>query len=150
MGVWDDAPGSGHALALLPLRVKISYALPRFAIRAAYVIIQVYGQLYYMQLGAKLRFMTFYTAIGRALDVITDPAMGWITDRTRTRFGRRKPFLLLGMLLYTGALGGLFHPPETSDAEMLTHWYGCFYCLFFCDGHICQCSLLRVRHGANL
>lgn len=131
MGLSDADPASSIDLPLLPLRIKISYALPRFAIRAAYLIIQVYGQLYYMQLGAKLRFMAFYTAIGRALDVITDPAMGWVTDSTRTSCGRRKPYLLLGMFLYTAAFGGLFHPPETSDANVLTHWYGCFYCLFF-------------------
>ena len=30
---------------------------------------QLYATLYYMQLGAKLRFMAFYMAIGRGLDV---------------------------------------------------------------------------------
>eukprot|EP00929_Paragymnodinium_shiwhaense_P101441 TRINITY_DN64533_c0_g1_i2.p1 TRINITY_DN64533_c0_g1~~TRINITY_DN64533_c0_g1_i2.p1 ORF type:complete len:702 (-),score=53.32 TRINITY_DN64533_c0_g1_i2:146-2251(-) len=119
------------ASSRLKLSVKFSYALPRFTIRAAYVIIQVYGQLYYMQLGAKLRFMAFYNAVGRALDVITDPAMGWITDSTRTSCGRRKPYLLTGFFVYTAVLGALFHPPETGDADFVTHWYGCCYCLFF-------------------
>merc|ERR1719487_1348001 len=100
-----DGTENAGLLEPLRLKLKLSYAMPRFTIRAAYVIIQVYGQLYYMQLGAKLRFMAFYTAIGRALDVITDPAMGWITDSTRTVFGRRKPYLFMGMFLYTGTLG---------------------------------------------
>jgi sugar (glycoside-pentoside-hexuronide) transporter len=33
--------------------------------------------------------------IGRAWDGITDPFMGIISDRTRTRFGRRRPYFLI-------------------------------------------------------
>eukprot|EP00928_Gymnodinium_smaydae_P070248 TRINITY_DN54133_c0_g1_i1.p1 TRINITY_DN54133_c0_g1~~TRINITY_DN54133_c0_g1_i1.p1 ORF type:complete len:831 (+),score=171.70 TRINITY_DN54133_c0_g1_i1:76-2568(+) len=130
----DDCAASAaprdRSAPVLPLRIKMAYAQPRFTIRAATVIIQVYGQLYYMQLGAKLRFMAFYTAIGRALDVITDPAMGWLTDSTRSRLGRRKPYLIFGMFFYMLILGGLFHPPRASS-DALTHWYGVCYCLFF-------------------
>lgn len=41
----------------------------------------------------------------RIADALLDPLMGWITDRTRTRFGRRRPYLLLGAVLC-----GLFLP----------------------------------------
>jgi oligogalacturonide transporter len=34
--------------------------------------------------------------IGNALDAVTDPAMGIITDNTRSRFGRRRPYFLIG------------------------------------------------------
>ena len=34
--------------------------------------------------------------IGNVLDALTDPAMGVITDNTRTKFGRRRPYILLG------------------------------------------------------
>ena len=32
-------------------------------------------------------------ALGRVWDGINDPITGWLSDRTRTRFGRRRPFL---------------------------------------------------------
>jgi len=35
-------------------------------------------------------------AIAQMWDAVTDPAMGRITDRTRTKWGRRRPFLLFG------------------------------------------------------
>merc|ERR1719253_466544 len=88
--------------------VKIAYALPRFTIRAGYIIMQLYATLYYMQLGAKRRFMAFYMAIGRGLDVLTDPTMGWVTDQTRTRIGRRKPYMAVGMVAYPVVFGFLF------------------------------------------
>ncbi|MBK1878063.1 MFS transporter [Pelagicoccus mobilis] len=51
------------------------------------------------------------TLIGTALmlrlgwDAITDPLFGWWSDNTRTRYGRRRPFILVGSIL-----SGLFFP----------------------------------------
>ena len=39
--------------------------------------------------------------IGRVWDAITDPLMGAISDATRTRWGRRRPYLLFGSLSYS-------------------------------------------------
>lgn len=36
---------------------------------------------------------------GRIIDAFSDPLMGWITDRTNTRWGRRRPYLLLGAIV---------------------------------------------------
>lgn len=35
----------------------------------------------------------------RVLDAVLDPGMGYLSDRTRTRWGRRRPYLLLGAIL---------------------------------------------------
>ena len=37
--------------------------------------------------------------ISKGWDAVSDPIMGIISDRTRTRFGRRRPYFLLGILL---------------------------------------------------
>jgi GPH family glycoside/pentoside/hexuronide:cation symporter len=38
-------------------------------------------------------------AIPRLLDALTDPIMGYISDNTRSRWGRRKPYILLGSVI---------------------------------------------------
>lgn len=40
----------------------------------------------------------------RIVDAFSDPAMGWITDHTRTRWGRRRPYLLLGAIVCGASL----------------------------------------------
>ncbi|MBK1877816.1 MFS transporter [Pelagicoccus mobilis] len=37
--------------------------------------------------------------ISRLVDAVTDPLFGWLTDNARTRWGRRRPFILVGSIL---------------------------------------------------
>ncbi|MDE0286166.1 MAG: MFS transporter, partial [Gammaproteobacteria bacterium] len=55
----------------------------------------------YIYLGAKI------------YDAVTDPVMGVISDHTRSRWGRRRPYLLIGGLVSAIAFYGLFHAPDT-------------------------------------
>lgn len=48
----------------------------------------------------------------KVYDMFTDPLMGWISDRTRSRIGRRRPYLLLGAVLCPVAMLMLFAPTE--------------------------------------
>ena len=38
-------------------------------------------------------------AIPRILDALTDPIMGYVSDHTRSRYGRRRPYILIGAIL---------------------------------------------------
>jgi GPH family glycoside/pentoside/hexuronide:cation symporter len=55
--------------------------------------------------------------IPRLWDAITDPFMGAISDRTRSRMGRRRPFLLVGSLLF-GLTFWLVLSPSTAQSEL--------------------------------
>jgi len=49
--------------------------------------------------------------IPRLVDVVTDPIMGVISDRTRSRMGRRRPYLLWGALTFGVSFFLLFAMP---------------------------------------
>ncbi len=70
-----------------------------------------------------LSFMTNYLAISAGVagllmglskiyDGITDPIMGVITDRTHTKIGRRRPFLLIGSFLLAVSMVLMFNVPD--------------------------------------
>lgn len=61
--------------------------------------------------------------LAKLLDAFTDPLMGALADRTRTRWGRYRPYLLWGALPFglTGAL--IFAAPEMSKQALLIWAY---------------------------
>lgn len=52
--------------------------------------------------------------ISKAWDAITDPIMGVISDRTRTRFGRRRPYFLAGIVLIFLSFLAMWYPIDFS------------------------------------
>ncbi len=58
----------------------------------------------------------------RLLDTFTDPLIGELSDRTRTRLGRRRPWVLAGTPLVAIGMWVLFHPPAGSTALTLFVW----------------------------
>jgi len=71
-------------------------------------------------------------AIARAFDAITDPVMGWVTDHTRTRWGRRRPWIPLGVPLCALCYWMMFIPPPSLSAEGgAVLWIGAAYCLYY-------------------
>lgn len=59
---------------------------------------------------------------GRAVDAIADPLVGYFSDRSRSRFGRRLPFIALGAPFLALALILMFHPP-IADTSVLNAIY---------------------------
>lgn len=52
-------------------------------------------------------------ALPRLWDAFTDPAMGLISDNTHSRFGRRRPYIVIGALLMAAAFGAIWMVPPT-------------------------------------
>jgi Na+/melibiose symporter-like transporter len=89
------------------------------------------NRYYYESIGAKLTYIAAYVAIARSFDVITDPAMGWLTDNTHSKFGRRKPYMAIGTVFYNACLLLLLSPPKRLSATGASHWFGFTYTAFF-------------------
>jgi GPH family glycoside/pentoside/hexuronide:cation symporter len=53
---------------------------------------------------------------GKIIDVVTDPPVGSLSDRTQSRFGRRRPWLLGSSLVCGAVFALLFNVPELGIA----------------------------------
>jgi len=115
----------------LSLWMKVTYSAPTLSTLPVTVLLAIYLNSFYESLGVGLAYISFYIALARSFDVVSDPAMSYITDSTRSQFGRRRPYMLLGCLPYAGLLWGLLHPPVYWLGTALPTWFGTFYILFF-------------------
>ncbi len=102
------------------------YALPGIALGLPTVPIIVYLPTYYAQtLGLGLTVAGGALFAARLFDVITDPLIGFVSDRLPARWspwGRRKPLILLGAPLAGLALVQLLDPPAGAGVGHLVAW----------------------------
>ena len=67
--------------------------------------------------------------IGRIWDAVTDPAVGVLSDRTRSRWGRRRPYLLFGALPLALAMILMFSVPSFIESQAGLFWWALLsYC----------------------
>ncbi len=116
----------------LPLRVKLAYGAPSFAGAGMAIPIVIHLTIFYSdEVLIPLGFIALVKALARAFDALTDPLMGWVTDRTRTRWGRRRPWILLGAPLAGLAFVALFAPPASLTPGGAAVWFAMSYVLYY-------------------
>lgn len=120
------------AASRLSFPVKIAYGAPAFAGAAMAIPIGVLMPQFYSDVVlAPLGMIALATAVARAFDALTDPVVGWLSDRTRSRWGRRKPWIAVGTPLAAVCFWLLFVPPESLDPGSAVLWFGTTFALFF-------------------
>ena len=62
--------------------------------------------------------------VPRIWNVIADPIVGIVSDRTRSRFGRRRPYLLGGALFWGVCFAALFNLPPGRSPALDILWFG--------------------------
>lgn len=72
-----------------------------------------YMYFYVDKLGLSTRYYSYAMLIYGIWNAINDPLMGIISDKTKSRWGRRKPYMMFGALPLGLSLIFLFSPPES-------------------------------------
>jgi GPH family glycoside/pentoside/hexuronide:cation symporter len=84
-----------------------------------------FAMLYYTDaLGLRHSEAGIAMAVAVFWDAITDPVMGHITDNTKSRFGRRHPYILFGGLAVIATYVFLWYVPTAFKSDAVTlFWY---------------------------
>ncbi|MGE4489922.1 MAG: MFS transporter [Kiritimatiellales bacterium] len=78
--------------------------------------------IYNLGLGVDPRFLGWALGLPRIWDALSDPLMGNISDNTHSRWGRRRPFILIGAILCAVIFGLIWSPPVGWSASSIG-WY---------------------------
>ncbi|MES3029951.1 MAG: MFS transporter [Pseudomonadota bacterium] len=110
------------------LAVFASLAIP---LAGAGLPLAVYLPPYYAQeVGLGLGMVGAVFMLSRIFDAFTDPLVGALSDRSRSRFGRRKPWIAAGAPLFALSTAAIFAPGlfgVTPGAVWLSVWLIVFY-----------------------
>ena len=118
--------------ARLPLREKISYGIGDFGFNLYWANISAFLLIFYTDvMGLAAGAVGTMMLVTKLADAVADPFMGAIADRTRTRWGRFRPYLLFAAvpLAITGVL--TWTVPDLEGGGRLLWAYATFTLMMF-------------------
>jgi len=109
----------------LPFGVKLSFGIGAIGEAVFLSISNTFIMIYYNQvIGMSASLVGFALMLALIADAITDPVVGLLSDRQRSRLGRRHPFLWAAPVPMALALYAVFNPPQlvTQYTPVLFVW----------------------------
>ena len=143
----SDTQATDH----VAFRTKFSFGLGASADNAINWIFNVLAFFYYQQiLGLSGALAGTAVAIAICADAVTDPLVGSISDRFRSKYGRRHPFLFFAPIPLAISIFLIFNPPESFvESQMaMFAWFTVFTVLLRTFQTIFAIPLLAM--GAEL
>ena len=122
-----------------------AYASPATPISAIGVPLVAYLPAYYAsEIGMALSVVGTIFLVVRLADIALDPFIGSFMDRSRSKWGRFRPWLVGGTLPMALASVMLFNPPESAGLGYLTFWLSLAYLAYS------VCYLAHMSWGMSL
>ena len=98
----------------------IAFSIAGLAIGGVQTAVVLYLPAFYAQrFGMPLTVIGTIFMICRLLNAFSDPVIGALSDRTHTRFGQRKPWVIGGGILLLAAIFATYMPPASANALYL-------------------------------
>ena len=115
----------------LSLKEKISYGLGAVGKDMVYMLSATYILYYYQDiLGVPPFIMGTILMVARVFDAFNDPIMGVIVAKTKTRWGKFRPWLLIGTILNAFILYFMFAAPPALNGSGLVVYAAATYILW--------------------
>ena len=127
----ENASAAQTVKSKLPLRVKLGFGIGDLGGNLFFTAMGFYT-LYYLTdvVGIASALAGAAILLGKFWDAVTDPMVGFISDRTRSRFGRRRPYFLFGALPLLLASWYFFSAPDFAGNQTLGFlWVTVVLCL---------------------
>jgi sugar (glycoside-pentoside-hexuronide) transporter len=123
-------PGAAGAEAL-PTSTKLVYALGDHTVNLALSsLLFLYPWFLTDQIGMRAGLAGLVPLIGRIVDAISDPLMGRVSDATRLRAGRRRPYFLIGMIPFGVLFAALWADRSGAGEWAQLGYYAGVYAVF--------------------
>ena len=107
----------------IPFHLKVVYGLGAFVNNTLADAIGRMMIVLNLGLGMNPALVGLLGALPRLTDAITDPLMGYISDNTRSRWGRRRPYMFVGAISVAIVFTLLWQLPEGKSEN----WYFVFF-----------------------
>ena len=117
----------GSEVEQLRFREKLGYGLGDTASNFFFQVFNIFLLYYYTDIfGLSAAAVGTMFLVTKLVDAASDPIMGLIADRTNTRWGKFRPYLLWAAIPY-GVLGyAMFANPDLSDSGKLVYAYATY------------------------
>lgn len=118
---------AGIAAGALPVSTRAGYGVGDFAVNLFFQSALLFLLFFYTDVaGIAAATAAAVLLVARLVDAVTDPVMGVIADRTRTRWGRFRPYVLLGGPLLAIMAVATFTAPELSPDGKVIYAYATY------------------------
>jgi GPH family glycoside/pentoside/hexuronide:cation symporter len=123
----------------LPLATLLTYAAPGIGFGFMTLMVSTWFMKYATDvLAIPAATIGGILLLSRAWDAVADPVAGYLSDRTRTRFGRRRPWMVAGALPLAIGFALAWSPPPQLPPSRVAWWIGGAVLLFFTGLTICR------------
>jgi GPH family glycoside/pentoside/hexuronide:cation symporter len=127
-----------------PKMKSFNYAVGMFGTSIPINMLKTYAAIYYVDsLGMTTPQFALMLLIYTFIDAIDNPVYGFLSDRTRSRWGRRRPWLVIGAPMLILAFIIFYNPPAFLAGQSLVA-----YCMFFYMLTGTLDSVINANYGA--
>ncbi len=100
-------------------KTKWSFAIGGFGKDMMFAMSTIMLFYFNVYLGISSAFLGVMMLVVRVWDAVNDPIMGTIVERTKTRWGKFRPWILIGTVLNAGVLVLMFANPDFQNADTM-------------------------------